>query len=133
MTKKEYIEYWKSTAELDWVVIQHLFKSKDYMQALFFAHLVLEKLTKAHWVKVHESNHPPRIHNLITLINNTQLNPDENQRIFLEKMNTFQIEGRYTDYRMLLYKMCNKKFTEQIICKQTLSEHGYSNICNKSC
>ena len=115
MNKEDYIAYWKSTAEIDRVVIQHLFKSKDYMQALFFAHLVLEKLSKAHWVKDHDSNHPPRIHNLVALIDSTLLDPDENQRAFLEKMNTFQLEGRYPDYRMQLYKMCDKKFTEEIL------------------
>jgi HEPN domain-containing protein len=51
MEKKDYIEYWKSTAEKDWEAVGHLFEKGDYLHALFFAHLVLEKLLKAHHVK----------------------------------------------------------------------------------
>ncbi len=115
MTKNDYIKYWENTAAKDWKAVQNMFKSKDYLHALFFAHLVLEKLCKAHWVKDHESNHPPKIHNLIYLIDNIPLKADAAQRAFLEKMNTFQLEGRYPDYKNTRYKMCNKKFTEETL------------------
>jgi hypothetical protein len=48
MEKKDYIEYWKSTAEKDWEAVGHLFEKGDYLHA---AHLVLEKLLKAHHLK----------------------------------------------------------------------------------
>jgi HEPN domain-containing protein len=115
VTKKEYITYWETTAKKDWRAVQNLFKSKDYVHSLFWSHLVLEKLCKALWVKHHESNHPPRIHNLIYLIENIPLSADDTQRAFLEKMNTFQLEGRYPDYKYTLYKMCTKKFTEETL------------------
>lgn len=49
MTKQEYIAYWKTAAEKDWEVVQNLFDKANYPHALFFAHLVLEKLLKAHF------------------------------------------------------------------------------------
>ncbi|MFH1004789.1 MAG: HEPN domain-containing protein [Bacteroidota bacterium] len=115
MTKKNYIHYWKTTADKDWKAMHSLFKSKHYVHALFWAHLVLEKLCKAHWVKDHESNHPPKIRNLIYLMDNIELSADAAQRAFLEKMNAFQLEGRYPDYQNTLYKLCDKKFTQETL------------------
>jgi len=68
MTKQQHIDYWINTAEDDWGSVDLLFNGKKYMQSLFWAHLVLEKLTKAIWVKSHAENTPPKIHNLILLL-----------------------------------------------------------------
>jgi HEPN domain-containing protein len=77
LTKEEHIKYWVSTAKKDWVAVQNMYKYRDYLHALFFAHLVLEKLCKAHWVKDDISNTPPKIHNLITLIDKTKFQISE--------------------------------------------------------
>jgi HEPN domain-containing protein len=91
MTKKEHIAYWLKTANEDWKTVNYLLKGKRFVNTLFFAHLVLEKLCKAHWVKDNVGNHPPKIHNLIYLIDNTKLKVDSEQRQLLEKMNAFQL------------------------------------------
>ena len=70
------------TAKKDWRALQNMYKSRDYLHALFFAHLVLEKLCKAHWVKDNVSNTPPKIHNIITLIDKTKLQISEDDRNF---------------------------------------------------
>ena len=115
MTKQEYINYWKQTSSKDWKASHNAFQSKDYIHSLFWSHLVLEKLLKAHWIKNHESNHPPKVHNLLYLADNAPLSLNPDQRIFLEKMNAFQLEGRYPDYQNTLFKSTNKKFTEQTL------------------
>ena len=51
MTKQEHIDYWVEAANKDWLAIQEMYNAKTFVYALFFAHLVLEKLAKAHWVK----------------------------------------------------------------------------------
>ena len=61
MTKEEHIDYWVDTAEYDWTGAEGAFDTKNYMHCLFWAHLVLEKLAKAHWVKNHEDNIPPKV------------------------------------------------------------------------
>jgi len=73
MTKKDHIEYWVESAKQDWQVMNNLFKSKNYVHCLFFAHLTLEKLCKAHWVKDNAGDFPPKIHNLIILLDKTKL------------------------------------------------------------
>ena len=39
MTKSEYVEYWKNTAENDWGIVEILFEKRRYLQALFFGQL----------------------------------------------------------------------------------------------
>lgn len=115
MTKQEYIEYWKTAAEKDWEVVQNLFDKANYPHALFFAHLVLEKLLKAHFVKDNPSDYPPRIHNLVRLASQTQLAFPTDDLLFLDKMNDYQMEGRYPDYQFLIFKICDRHHTETLL------------------
>jgi len=115
LTKDEHIKYWVNTAKKDWRAVQNMYKSRDYLQALFFAHLVLEKLCKAHWVKDNISNTPPKIHNLVTLADRTKLQISEDDRNFFFNMNQFQLEGRYPDYKNELYKKYKAVQTKKIL------------------
>ena len=115
MTKPEYIEYWKLTADKDWVAVGHLSEKGDYLHALFFAHLVLEKLLKAHYVKDNVSDFPPKTHNLILLASNTALAPSTDQLRLLSQMNQFQMDGRYPDYKLTMFKIASKTYTENLL------------------
>jgi HEPN domain-containing protein len=115
MSKNEHVLYWKETAAADWKAVNALIKSGNYIHALFFSHLVLEKLIKAHWVKDNESNHPPKTHNLAYLRSNTKLVLTDEDKAFLEQMQKFQIEGRYPDYVSDIYKTYKAKQTKGII------------------
>jgi len=112
MTKQQYIDYWINTAEKDWVSVDVLLKGKQYLQCLFWAHLVLEKLAKAIWVKNHTENIPPRIHNLVLLLEQSNIDLGEENMKFLYKYNAFQLSTRYPDYISEIYKVCTKQFTK---------------------
>jgi len=90
MNKSDYIGYWKLTAHKDWDAVGHLFEKGDYLHALFFAHLVLEKLLKAHFVKDNASDFPPRTHNLLLLISQTTLPSSPDHLRLLSQMNQFK-------------------------------------------
>jgi HEPN domain-containing protein len=105
------------TAGKDWDVVNSLFKDGNYLYSLFFAHLTLEKLLKAHWVKDNKENFPLKTHSLVRLAEGTKLVFDEDQLVFLERMNDFQLEGRYPDYQFKVYQLCTKKFTEPVLEK----------------
>jgi len=47
METSKQIKYWTTSAAHDWKAVRHLFETRHYPQALFFAHLYLEKLLKA--------------------------------------------------------------------------------------
>ena len=92
-----------------------LYETKNYVHALFWGHLVLEKLLKAHWVKDNEENTPPKTHHLVNLLEKTKLSlPEETIQIFY-LMNQFQLEGRYPDYFDRLFKKYKSVQTKKII------------------
>ncbi|MDQ1266323.1 MAG: hypothetical protein QG635_1475 [Bacteroidota bacterium] len=117
MTKKEHIQYWLSTANEDYEVFLTLYQNKKYLQALFFAHLVLEKLIKAHWVKDNRESIPPKVHNLVYLVKQTKLELNNDDLDFLALFNDFQIQGRYPDYQQLIYKTITKDFVDSLLQK----------------
>jgi HEPN domain-containing protein len=111
LSKEDYIEHWKATAAKDWKRVDTQLKTRDYVFALFCAHLALEKLMKAHWVKDNASNYPPKIHNLNKLIAQTKLSLTQDELVFCADMNKFQIEGRYPDFVSGLKKKLTGKDT----------------------
>ncbi len=115
MTKNEHIAYWAEASSRDWEAIQAMYNAKTYINALFFAHLSLEKLLKAHWVKDNASNFPPKTHHLIGLLNDTKLVLQKTDISFLALMNQFQLEGRYPDYQFELFKKYNAAATKIIL------------------
>jgi HEPN domain-containing protein len=117
MSKEEHIAYWVNTAEKDWKAVKDLFETANYVQSLFFAHLVLEKLTKAIWVKNNEENTPPRTHLLLRILQEAQVSLNSEQEIFLQLMNNFQMQGRYPDYLQNIYRICTESYTQDIIHK----------------
>ena len=117
MKKEEFIQYWKDSSAEDLQRANLLFRNKDYLFALFCCHLSLEKILKAHWVKDHSENFPPKIHNLVYLISNTKLNPPEPELAFLEQMNLFQLEGRYPDYKNKIAKIYDRNKCKLIMSK----------------
>jgi HEPN domain-containing protein len=115
MTKPEYINYWQITAQKDWEAAGHLFEKGDYLHSLFFAHLVIEKLLKAHYVKDNSSDFPPKTHNLLVLSAHTKLSPSVEQLRLLSQMNQFQLDARYPDYKLNMYKIATEKYTESLL------------------
>ena len=74
--------------------------SSKFLYGLFFAHLALEKLLKAHVCRA-LSDLPPRIHALLRLAERANLPQSEAQRLFLTADYTdfdrYQLEGRYPE------------------------------------
>jgi HEPN domain-containing protein len=115
MNKTDYINYWKRTAADSWLSTQTLFEGTRYVESVFWAHLTLEKLFKAHWVKDNSTNIAPRIHNLIRLLEETSLDLDLTQKRFLLEMNTYQMDSRYPDYVFSIETVCTLENTERIL------------------
>ncbi len=114
---KKHIEYWLKTAKHDLEVADTLFETGKYDWCLFVAHLVLEKTFKALFVKVHGNKLPPRIHNLVRLARLCKLELTEEQAIFLDKVNDFNLETRYPDYKFNFYDVCTYEFTKEYFQK----------------
>lgn len=116
-SKQEHIKYWIKQADDDWEAVETLYAGKKYLQSLFFAHLVIEKICKSLWIKYNKENIPPRSHNLIHILSQSKIKLPEDTAEFLLNLNRFQLEGRYPDYMTKMYKICNKDFTKTMIDK----------------
>jgi len=114
-TKQQHIDFWVEQANDDWKAVFTLYNGKNYLQSLFFAHLVIEKLCKSLWIKHNIENTPPRTHNLIHLLTATPIALDDDTSEFLLNLNRFQLEGRYPDYLTKLHTFCNEPFAQSIL------------------
>ena len=90
------VTYWRNGAIEDWEVAQELVSKGRGRHGLFFAHLAIEKLMKAHVCR-HTQDLAPRIHNLVRLAEMAALSLNQTQIDIIAEMNAFSIEGRYPD------------------------------------
>ena len=114
-TKQEHIDFWVEQANDDWSAVNTLFQGKKFLQSLFFAHLVIEKICKALWIKHNKEIVPPRTHNLIYLLSTTPIKLSDDKSEFLLSLNRFQLEGRYPDYLSKMYEICDEPFTKSML------------------
>ncbi len=117
MTKEEHIKYWITTSRHDWKRAESLLTLRDYAFALFCLHLSIEKLAKALWIKEHDSNYPPRIHNLITLFSKTSFKATEDQLALMNELNFFQMEGRYPEHSKKIHRIARAVYTKELFIK----------------
>ena len=109
---KQLISYWTTTAAHDYDTLLVLFKNKKYSNALFFGHIVLEKILKAHVVKT-TNEQAPYTHDLIRLRHLAKLPLVKKEINLLIKVNDFNIRSRYPDFKYNFYKKCTKSYTEK--------------------
>lgn len=117
LTKQQHIAYWLHSADEDWLTVEAMFASKRYLHCLFWAHLMLEKLAKANWVKNHAENIPPKVHNIVWLMGESGIDLGEEAAAFLVEFNRFQLSSRYPDYMGKINKICTKAFAEKTLEK----------------
>lgn len=90
------VEYWVTSSEEDFAAAESPLEKGHLRHCLFFAHLALEKILKAH-VTRHTQDAPPRIHDLIRLAGMAELSLDAEQTSFLNRFGVYQLEGWYPD------------------------------------
>ena len=90
------IDYWKTSSDEDFAAAESLLEKGHFRHSLFFAHLAIEKMLKAHVMR-QTKEIPPRIHNLIRLVELAKLKLDEERKGFLREFGVYQLEGRYPD------------------------------------
>ncbi len=110
MNPEEKVNFWKREANRALAVAEDLFRLKRYIEALFFAHLALEKLLKARIIKV-TGKDPVYSHDLLILAKYAKFKLNKKETDFLAKVNVYNIRARYQDYKRSLYKQADRKFT----------------------
>lgn len=117
MTKEEHIKYWRESAQHDLESADSILASGRYDWSLFVGHLALEKLLKAVFVDRNDNQMPPKIHNLVRLAELSKIELDDEQKSLLDKINDFNIQTRYPDYKLEFYKRCNAEFANEHLGK----------------
>jgi HEPN domain-containing protein len=115
--KNEHVRYWRESAEHDLESAKSMFDSGRYDWCLFVGHLSLEKLLKAIFVERNNNDQPPRMHNLVRLSELCNIDLNEEKKLLLDKINDFNIQARYPDYKFEFYKKCDKEFTGEYFGK----------------
>lgn len=110
MTKEEHIKWWIDESDRNWETAIHNLAAKQFVFALFAFHLSLEKLLKAIWVKDNADNYPPRTHDLTKLHNESDLELENGWYDYLGTINDWNIESRYPDYKLKLYKRADMEY-----------------------
>lgn len=99
--------FWLSEAEEALHVANHLVEKMDYSYALFFGHLAIEKILKSIYV-IRNKAHAPPTHNLLRLAKQAGLNLSESQSNEMVTVTSFNIEGRYPDFKKPSAKSARK-------------------------
>ena len=105
------ISFWSESSDKDFKAMIDLYKTKNNHWALFIGHLVLEKLSKAVFVK-NNKDYPPLIHDLRRILEKSGVEINMEKRIDLDTITRFNIKARYDDYKKSFYNIATDEFTD---------------------
>lgn len=111
---RKLVQYWTDGSDYDIKTSASLFQKKRYPYTLFFCHLAVEKLLKAIIVK-ESGGHAPFTHNLLFLSGTARLELSKRFEQLLIELGKFNIEARYPDYTMNLYKIADAEYTRSYL------------------
>jgi len=114
MEKTEKVKFWTESAKRDFEMMEKLYKSKDYMYALFFGQLMLEKMFKALYIKLYDTA-PPYVHDLTFLAGKCNLDLDKIMVANLKEIGGFNINARYDDYKKAFYFKANSEYSKKYV------------------
>lgn len=103
METADYIRHWVTGAERDWRAAEVLLQADSFPQGLFFAHLTIEKLAKAHWIREHQNPDPPFWHDIVRILHATRVVLPPELLDTASDLTALQAESRYPDYSTNFY------------------------------
>lgn len=110
-------EEWLIQADDDMGTAEHLFSTRRYVQAVFYAHLAIEKALKSIYHKKF-GELPPKTHNLTWLLKKDELTPPVPIEEFIVDFGHASIATRYPEELMKI-RAAYPRPTVKIILKQT--------------
>jgi len=117
------VKFWTESAKRDFEMMEKLYKSKDYMYALFFGQLMLEKMFKALYIKLCDTA-PPYVHDLTFLAGKCNLDLDKITVANLKEIGGFNINARYDDYKKAFYFKANSEYSKKYVLIIREMENG---------
>jgi HEPN domain-containing protein len=115
---KEIIQNWIELSEYDYQTAKVMLDGGRYLYVAFTCQQSVEKLLKAIYVKTKDET-PPYTHNLKRLVLELPFGNqvDEDKIRFLEELNSYYIESRYTETVRELGKQLDTKTSKELYSK----------------
>ena len=113
MNNIDLMNYWTESSDEDYDTMLYMKKGKRNTWCLFLGHLLIEKLLKGLYAKNNPENPvAPKIHNLILLSKNANLDVPNGIREKIQIINTFNISARYDDFKKSFAEKCTDEYTD---------------------
>ena len=91
--KEKIIRFWIESSDEDYETMTTLYDNKRLSWSMFLGHLMIEKLLKALYAKLH-NDYPPFIHNLLRLAEKCDLKLNKEQQLFFATVTAFNINAK---------------------------------------
>jgi HEPN domain-containing protein len=107
-------EEWLRQADYDMDTADYMFRGGRYMYTVFMCHLSLEKALKGLYAEK-LGKEPPKIHNLLYLLEKMKLTLPEDLFDFISTLNRVSVPTRYPDDLQRILKDYDKKKTKEVL------------------
>ncbi|MDN3512776.1 MAG: HEPN domain-containing protein [Candidatus Brocadia sp.] len=107
---------WLKQADYDMKTAEIMFDNKRYFYAVFMCHLSIEKALKGLYQE-RLKEIPPKVHNLVYLLNKIGIKPSEPIGKFLVKLNEASIVTRYPEELDKLQKDFTQPVAKDILLR----------------
>lgn len=107
-------EEWLKQAQYDLDTARYMFQGSRHFYAVFMCHLALEKALKGLYVKTLKET-PPRVHNLVYLVDQTGMDPPQQIGKFMVKLSEAQVLTRYPESLAKLQEYYSRSLVEDIV------------------
>lgn len=107
---------WMNQSEYDLMTAKDMYKAGRYIYTVYMCHLAVEKALKA-LVNASTGKVPPKIHNLIKLLQLAKANLTKDQKEFLATINTAAITTRYPEELKTSLEKFNKTIAKDYLAK----------------
>lgn len=107
-------EEWLKQSNYDMETAEYMFSGGRYFYAVFMCHLAIEKALKGLYDKK-KNQIPPKVHNLVYLLNQLDLKPPEILGKFIVKLNEASVLTRYPEELEKISRDYNKAVVNDIL------------------
>lgn len=114
MSKKP--EEWLKQADYDMSVAEYMYSGGKYFYAVFMCHLAIEKALKGLFQE-RLNEIPPKVHNLVYLLDKTGGKQPEDIGKFLVKLNEANVATRYPEELAVLQRNYTQPVVNDILSK----------------
>jgi len=106
---------WVKTSNYDLQTADAMYKAARYLYVVFMCHLAIEKMLKAILVYRYPEDIPPKIHNLINLMQKAEITLPEDLKDFFQRLDNVSVATRYPEDLRTLSKEFNQDTAKKVL------------------